>query len=110
MPQTEFAQILMAGEKATITGPGIVEFKMLGAGALPTKAVGAINTVGAGGAAGKALITTTGAGAAQSVPASFFSGKVMGFSLASLNPWVLVALGVAGGYVIAKKRYPRLVW
>lgn len=105
MAQTEFVQMLLTGEQATIVGPGVVEFKTLAQGTLPTKAMGT------GGMVGKGIITTTGTASAKAVPAaSIFSGKFLGFSLASVNPWMLVAIGVAGGYMLAKKRYPKLVW
>lgn len=107
MAQTEFAQFLMAGEQATIVGPGVVEFKALAPGALTAKTLGGAGAVGAGGAVGQGFVTTA---AAKSVPASLLSGKVLGFSLASVNPWMLLAVGITGGYMLAKKKYPRLVW
>ena len=111
MAQTEFAQMLMAGEQATIVGPGVVEFKALTPGAVAANTVGGAKAMGAGGAIGKgAIVTTTGAASAKSVPASIASGKVLGFSLGSLNPWILLAIGIGGGYMLAKKKYPRLVW
>lgn len=113
MPQTEFTQMLMTGEKATIVGPGVVEFKTLLPGAaVPTaaKTAGAAKAMGAGGIATQGFVTTTGATAAKSVPASILSGKVFGLSLGTLNPWVLLGIGVVGGYMVARKKYPRLVW
>ncbi|MEO5334197.1 MAG: hypothetical protein H7839_19460 [Magnetococcus sp. YQC-5] len=108
MAQTEFAQILKAGEQALVAGPGVVEFKTLAPGAINAPALGGAKAVGTG--VGKGIITTTTAASAKSLPASFLSGKVLGFSLASVNPWALLAIGVAGGYILAKKKYPRLVW
>ncbi|MEO5349393.1 MAG: hypothetical protein H7836_07090 [Magnetococcus sp. YQC-3] len=107
MPQIEVAKMLMAGEKATIVGPGVVKFEAVaqglgGAGAMAGKAAGV-------GAAGKGIVVTS-AATASSVPASLLSGKVLGFSLAGVNPWLLLAAGLLGGYMIAKKKYPRLVW
>lgn len=110
MAQTEFAQILAAGEKATIAGPGVVEFKTIAPAMFPTKTVAGTKAIGAGGMAGKGIITTTSAASATAVPTSILSGKVLGFSLASVNPWVLLAVGLAGGYMLSKRRFPKLVW
>ncbi|MBF0160945.1 MAG: hypothetical protein HQL88_01525, partial [Magnetococcales bacterium] len=98
----EIAKMLMAGEKATIVGPGVVKFEAMAQGLGGAKAVGAgVAATGqaAGVGAGQMVVTSAGA---SSVPAGLLSGKVLGFSLGSLNPWVLLALGIAGGYMIAK--------
>lgn len=110
MPKVEVVKMLMAGEKATIVGPGLVKFEALarGVGAAQAAGVGA-KVAGAGQMAGNGFVVTS-AASASSVPASLLSGKVLGFSLGTLNPWVLLAVGVVGGYMIAKKRYPKLVW
>ena len=104
MPQVEVAKMLMAGEKATIVGPGVVKFEAV-------RGIGAAmagKAVGAGAAAGKGIVVTS--ATASSVPASLLSGKVLGFSLAGMNPWLLLAAGVLGGYMVAKKKFPRVVW
>lgn len=111
MPKVEVVKMLMAGEKATVVGPGLVKFEALAhgiGGGAQAAGVGA-KAVGAGQVATNGFAVTS-AASASSVPASFLSGKVLGFSLGSLNPWVLLAAGVVGGYMIAKKKYPKLVW
>ncbi|MEO5339691.1 MAG: hypothetical protein H7837_04110 [Magnetococcus sp. MYC-9] len=111
MPKIEIAKMLMAGEKATIVGPGVVKFEAVAQGMGGAKAVGAAAVAGKGaGVVGAGNMVVTSATAASSVPASLLSGKVLGLSLGSLNPWVLLAVGVLGGYMVAKKRYPKLVW
>ena len=113
MPQVEVAKMLMAGEKATIVGPGVVKFEAL-AHLGGAKAMGAgVGTAMAGGhavGAGTGNMMVASAASGGAMPASLLSGKVLGFSLGGLNPWVLLAMGVLGGYIIAKKRYPKLVW
>ncbi|MBF0400071.1 MAG: hypothetical protein HQL90_04825 [Magnetococcales bacterium] len=113
MPKVEVVKMLMAGEKATIAGPGLVKFEAMAGGLAAPHAVGtaamAGKAAGAGQMAANGFVVTS-ATTANSVPASILSGKVLGFSLGSLNPWVLLAMGVVGGYMIAKKKYPKLVW
>ncbi|MEO5362325.1 MAG: hypothetical protein H7838_01685 [Magnetococcus sp. DMHC-8] len=108
MPQVEIAKMLMAGEQATVVGPGVVKFEAMKLGGAQM-AGAAGKAVGAAHVAGNGMVVTSTA-TASSVPASLLSGKVLGFSLGSLNPWVLLAVGVVGGYMLARKKFPKLIW
>ncbi len=114
MPKAELVQNLLPGQEATVFGPGTLKFEAINA--LPKAAVatktagGGAVAIGKGATAGKGMAMATGSGAAKSVPASLLSGKVLGLSLGSLNPWVLLAIGGVGGYMYARKKFPRLVW
>ncbi len=117
MPKAEIAQNLLPGQEATVFGPGTLKFEAINAipeQAVTAKATGGAVTLGKGAAAGKGMGMTmaTGGGgaAAKSLPASLLSGKVLGVSLGSMNPWILLAIGGIGGYMYAKRKFPRLVW
>ena len=118
MPQTELVQTLLAGEKATLTGPGLLEFKTVNmvphvAAVTTTKTAGggmAVLTKGGVAAAQGGSVVTGTATSAQSVSASLLKGKLLGFSLGSVNPWLLIAGGALITYLYTKKKWPRLVW
>ncbi len=40
----------------------------------------------------------------KALPSSIISGKVLGFSLAAVNPWLLLGAGAVGGYYYCKKK------
>ncbi|MBF0358742.1 MAG: hypothetical protein HQL70_09040 [Magnetococcales bacterium] len=116
MPLNEITAVVPAGEQMTVTGPGVLEFKIpkVAAATMPAAGAGkgaaAAGTtklaVGAGGMAGGAGQSTVVAGgtSAKSVTASLMSGKVLGFSLGAVNPWLLLGIGAIGGYYYFKKK------
>lgn len=97
MPQNEIVTFLQAGEKAIVTGPGRLEL------AIP-KAVAAAGKGTATAAAAQSTVITGGSAGAQTWAASLTSGKVLGFNLAAVNPWILLGIGAIGGYYYMKKR------
>lgn len=117
MPQEEIVAFLQAGEQAIVTGPGTLELKIPKAAAVMAKATGGAvgkgvvtGGVAAGGTGLQSAILTGGGSAsmAQSWPVSLASGKILGFNLAAVNPWILLGVGAIGGYLYLKKRRFRL--
>lgn len=119
MPVNEIVTTLKAGEAVTVMGPGTLEFqapkiaaaaaKMAGGTAVGTKGVAAAGGAAAMGnttvfGAGQIASTTASGGAASSIPASLMSGKVLGLSLGTMNPWFLLGVGALSGYYYCKKR------
>lgn len=116
MPKTEIVRNLLSGQEATVIGPGSLKFEAA-AQALPKAATatktamgGGTVLVGKGAGLSQGMATAGGGATAKSVTASLMSGKVLGVSLGSLNPWVLLAIGGGVGYLYAKRKFPRLVW
>lgn len=104
MPQKEIVTFLQAGEKAVVIGPGRLELvvpKVVAAGGVGK---GAAVTAGGMGAVQSAIVTGGSGAAAQPWTVSLVSGKVMGFNLAAVNPWLLLGIGAIGGYYYMKKR------
>ncbi|MBF0437295.1 MAG: hypothetical protein HQL77_18285 [Magnetococcales bacterium] len=97
MPQNEIVTFLQAGEKAIVTGPGRLEL------AIPKAVTAAGKGVAATGAA-QTTVLTSGSAVAQPWAASLTSGKILGFNLAAVNPWILLGIGAIGGYYYMKKR------
>ncbi len=115
IPAQEITTTLMPGETVKVVGPGILEFKAskmaalgnaaAGGGAVAAKGAAAGGVIGgAGTGAGTMMaaggVTTT---AAASPVSGLASGKVLGFSLGTVNPWVLLAVGAVGGYMYFKR-------
>ncbi|MEG3640765.1 hypothetical protein [Magnetococcus sp. PR-3] len=100
MPVNEMMAKLQAGETFIAPAPGTVEF-VAAPQAAPVAKVAAAK--GAGAAMVPAAATTTAAGA-QSMPVALLSGKVLGFSLGAVNPWLLLGVGALGGYYYCKKK------
>ncbi|MBF0381775.1 MAG: hypothetical protein HQL69_12195 [Magnetococcales bacterium] len=118
MPVKEIVTTLKKGEVVTVMGPGTLEFQAPKVATVAAKAAGAkgaaatgaaatttVGTTGAAGAAGagKTAAMTTGA-SLKALPASLMSGKVLGFSLGAVNPWLLIGVGAVGGYYYCKKK------
>nr|CRH04747.1 Conserved protein of unknown function. similar to magnetosome protein Mms6 from AMB-1 [Candidatus Magnetococcus massalia] len=101
MPVNEMMAKLQAGETFIAPVPGTVEF-VAAPQAAPVAKVAAAK--GAGAAMLPAATTTTTAAGAQSVPVALLSGKVLGFSLGAINPWLLLGAGALGGYYYCKKK------
>ncbi|WP_041641191.1 hypothetical protein [Magnetococcus marinus] len=99
MPVNEVIAKLQAGEVFVAPAPGTIEFVATPQTAPAVKAVAAKGT--AASTAPAVGVTTA---SAQSVPATLLSGKVFGFSLATVNPWLLLGVGAIGGYYYFKKR------
>jgi hypothetical protein len=115
MPVQEFVAVLPAGEQMTVTGPGVLEFKIpkVAAATMQTGAAAGGKGVAAAGTAAGTGVAAAGAGqstvvaggaSAKSMTASLMSGKVMGFSLGAVNPWILLGVGALGGYYYFKKK------
>ncbi|MBF0193742.1 MAG: hypothetical protein HQL71_04250 [Magnetococcales bacterium] len=120
MPVEEIIAVVPAGETMTVTGPGILEFKIpkvaaatmqTGAGAAGTGAAGAATGAGANFATGAGGVSgvgqssvVAGSTSAKSVTASLLKGKVLGLSLGAINPWILLGVGAVGGYYYFKKK------
>ena len=119
MPVEEIIAVVPAGETMTVTGPGVLEFKIpkiaaatmqtgasgKGAAAAGTAAAGANVATGAGGVSGVGQSTVmAGSASAKSVTASLLNGKVLGLSLGAVNPWILLGVGALGGYYYFKKK------
>jgi hypothetical protein len=116
MPINEITAVVPAGEQMTVTGPGVLEFKIpkIAATTVPAAGAGkgaavagttklAAGTGAIGGGVGQSTVVTGGA-SAKSVTASLMSGKVLGFSLGAVNPWLLLGIGAMGGYYYFKKK------
>ncbi|MEO5376618.1 MAG: hypothetical protein H7832_02360 [Magnetococcus sp. DMHC-6] len=94
---------MQPGDAFVASTPGLLEFKASQAPLL-SKAAGA-GVVSKGGVAmGQTLSMASSGATAQSLPASLISGKVLGFSLSAVNPWILLGVGAAAGYWYFKKR------
>ncbi|MBF0383211.1 MAG: hypothetical protein HQL69_19485 [Magnetococcales bacterium] len=120
MPVEEIIAVVPAGETMTVTGPGVLEFKIpkvaaatmqagaAGKGAAATGTAAAAGTniaTGAGGVSGVGQsAVVAGSTSAKSVTASLLNGKVMGLSLGAVNPWILLGVGALGGYYYFKKK------
>jgi hypothetical protein len=120
MPVQEIVAVVPAGETMTVTGPGVLEFKIpkiatatmqtgatagKGAAAGTAAAAGTNIATGAGGVSGVGQSTVMAGGAsAKSVTASLLNGKILGLSLGAVNPWILLGVGALGGYYYFKKK------
>ncbi|MBF0589691.1 MAG: hypothetical protein HQL53_11245 [Magnetococcales bacterium] len=123
IPAQEIVTTLMPGETVKVVGPGILEFKATKMAALGNAAAGgavgagagaggvaAGGVVAAGGGTGAAvgggnmMMTAGGMTTATATPVSkLLSGKVLGLSLGTVNPWILLGVGALGGYMYFKK-------
>ncbi|MBF0192956.1 MAG: hypothetical protein HQL71_00300 [Magnetococcales bacterium] len=115
MPVQEIVTTLKTGEAVTIMGPGTLEFQAPKVATVAAKAAGAKGMVATGATTAGAAGATTGAATSQTaamtsgatlkaLPASLMSGKVLGFSLGAINPWLLIGVGAVGGYFYCKKK------
>ncbi|MBF0421786.1 MAG: hypothetical protein HQL73_02215 [Magnetococcales bacterium] len=50
------------------------------------------------------LVKSSGIVASKSFPAKLISGQILGLSLATVNPWILLGLGAIGGYFYSRKK------
>ncbi|WP_085440068.1 hypothetical protein [Magnetofaba australis] len=99
MPVNEFTAQVQAGDTFTAPAAGNLEFT-----AAPPPAPPVDPAAAAAKPIAMTAVSPVAAPVAQSVPSQILSGKVLGLSLASVNPWILLGVGAVGGYFYFKKK------